>query len=287
MFTPGTISPLARLEQATAQVGTVRGLSPERYAATHAAYEAASDQRTKLTAWMLAELPSLVAHVTDRPVAILGVGVGDGSVDRPLAAHLAADERPVDYHGVEPHAPSLATFEARLRGLGRPRLRVTTSRSDFGEFREGGTFDVVHFVHSLYYVRDVGGAIDHAMTRLRPGGSLVALTSPREPLSVLASLLAPQVEHQQWFAESVADALAARDLRVTTVTIDGRLDLSAMRSDPDGLGEQVLDFLIQAHSADLAPWVRSLVDAHLEGLAVPGAPSTVPHPLTAMVVAVP
>ncbi len=287
MITPGTASLLELLARAVHRDGRVRGLSPERYATTHAAYEAVSDQRDKVLAWLLDEIPARVEPVTDRPVAVLGVGVGDGSVDGPLAARLAADERAVDYHGVEPHRPSLDRFASRLGGLGRPRLQVTASTSDFGTFTGRGPYDVVHFVHSLYYVADVGGAIDHAMGLLRPGGCLVALTSPREPLSVLASLLAPQTTHPQWFAESVGAELAARDLPTTTTTIDGRLDLSASRADPDGLGEQILDFLIQARSADLSPEVRTLVEAHLDDIAFADEPSVVPHPLTAMVVTAP
>lgn len=287
MIPPGTASSLELLQRAIDQVDGVRGLTPERYTTTHAAYEAASDQRGKLRAWLVDEIPPLVAHVTERPVSVLGIGVGDGSVDAALAARLASDERPVEYHGVEPHRPSLDRFHARLRGLGRPRLCVTASTSDFRTLVDDGSFDVVHFVHSLYYVTDVGDAIDQALRLLRPGGSLVALTSPREPLSVLASLLAPQTSHPQWFAETVAAELAARDLPTVTTTIDGRLELTAVRSDPDGLGEQVLDFLIQARSADLAPEVRARVDGHLDDIALPGEPWIVPHPLTAMVVTAP
>ncbi len=287
MLTPGTASLLERLAEAVDLDGGVRGLSPERYATTHAAFEAASDQRGKVTAWLIDEVPPLVQRVTDRPVAVLGVGVGDGSVDGPLAARLSADERAVDYHGVEPHAPSLDAFAARLDGLGRPRLRVTTSTSEFGSFTERGPYDIVHFVHSLYYVADVGEAIDHAMGLLRPGGSLIALTSPHEPLSVLASLLAPQTTHPQWFAETIGAAFAERHLSVTTTTIDGRLDLASLRADPGGLGEQVLDFLIQARSTDLSPEVRALVDAHLDDIALTDGALLVPHPLIAMVATAP
>jgi SAM-dependent methyltransferase len=287
MITPGTASLLERLADAVDRDGRARGLSPERYATTHAAYEAVSGQRGKVLAWLIDEGPARVAASTDRPVAILGVGVGDGSVDGPLAARLATDEREVDYHGVEPHRASLDRFAARLGGLGRPRLRITTSPSDFGTFPGRGPYDVVHFVHSLYYVPDVGAAIDHAMGLLRPGGSLIALISPREPLSALASLLAPQTAHPQWFAESVDAAFTARELSTTTTTIDGRLDLSALRDDPDGLGEQVLDFLIQARSIDLSVEVRALVDAHLDDIALADGAFVVPHPLTAMVVTAP
>jgi SAM-dependent methyltransferase len=287
MTTPGTASLLERLADAVGRDGRVRGLSPERYAITHAAYEDVSDQRGKVLAWLIDEVPALAARVTDRPLAVLGVGVGDGSVDGPLAARLATDERTVHYHGVEPHGASLEGFTARLRGLGRPRLHVTTSMSDFGGFTDRGPYDIVHFVHSLYYVPDVGAAIDRAMGLLRPGGSLIALTSPREPLSVLTSLLAPQTTHPQWFAETIGAAFTERDLSVSTTTIEGRLDLTSLHADPSGLGEQILDFLIQARSIDLSPEVRALVDAHLDEIALEEGSFTVPHPLVAMVVSPP
>jgi SAM-dependent methyltransferase len=287
MPSPSTASPLTLLEEAVARAGPVRGLSPERYATTHAAFEDASDQRGRIRRWLVDEVPALLAGAADRPVAVLGVGVGDGSVDAPLAARLAADDRAVDYHGVEPHGPSLERFGARLRGLGRPQLEVTTSRTDLAGYTGRGPFDLVHFVHSLYYVPDVGAAVEHAMGLLRTGGRLVALTSPLEPLSVLASLLAPQVRHPQWFAERIADELVDRGFDPVPADIEGRLDLTVVRDDPDGRGEDVLDFLIQARSADLDPEVRELVDTHLAEIALPGEPHVVPHPLHAMVVTAP
>jgi hypothetical protein len=97
-------SPLDLLREAVAVAPGLRGLSAERYARTHAAYEAASDQRARLQAWLVRELAPLLAG-TD-PVRVLGVGVGDGSVDAPLAAALAARGRRVHYTGVEPHPAS-------------------------------------------------------------------------------------------------------------------------------------------------------------------------------------
>lgn len=135
-------------------------LSGANYARTHAAYEAASDQRAGLQAWLPRELPSLLGA---GPLQVLGVGVGDGSIDAPLAAALAADGREVGYTGVEPHAASAAGFAARL----------------------------VHFVHSLYYMADLRATLDQALAMLRPGGLLVAATAPREPLCVLTDLLSP------------------------------------------------------------------------------------------------
>jgi SAM-dependent methyltransferase len=263
---------------------TVPPLTPTRYAAAHAVWEAASDQRGRLRDWLLTELPPLVAHVRDRPVAVLGVGVGDGSVDGPLAAALAAGGRRVDYSGVEPHPPSAGAFAARLAGLGLPGLTVTVQVTDFASDAGTGPVDLVHFVHSLYYVRDVGAALDRALDRLGPDGVLVALTAPLHPLCVLTDALAPRDGHRQWFAEDVRAALPGRGVTVREATIEGRLDLGAVRTDPDGAGEQLLDFLVQGRTRALPAAARAVVLAHLEEIALPGPGWVVPHPLHVAVV---
>ncbi|CAA9210594.1 MAG: hypothetical protein AVDCRST_MAG41-266 [uncultured Corynebacteriales bacterium] len=262
----------------------IPALTPLRYAETHAVWEAASDQRGRLRDWLVAELPPLVAHVRDRPVAVLGVGVGDGSVDGPLAAALAAGGRRVDYAGVEPHPPSAGAVAARLAGLGLPGLTITVQVTDFASDAGTGPVDLVHFVHSLYYVGDVGAALDRALDRLGPGGVLVALTAPLEPLCVLTDAVAPHEGHRQWFAEDVRAELPGRGLTVREAVIDGRLDLGAVRTDPAGTGEQLLDFLVQGRTGALPAAARALLLAHLRDIALPGPGWVVPHPLHVAVV---
>ncbi|MDZ4266996.1 MAG: hypothetical protein U1D00_15105, partial [Mycobacterium sp.] len=50
-------------------------LTPERYAHTHALYEAASDQRPRLQSWLATALPPV--FVDCDPMRVVGVGVGD------------------------------------------------------------------------------------------------------------------------------------------------------------------------------------------------------------------
>ena len=267
--------------------GGLPALTPTEYARAHAVWEAASDQRAVLRDWLVAELPPLVAHVTGRPLGVLGVGVGDGSVDAAVAAALAAGGRRVDYTGVEPHRPSAGAFARRLAGLGLPGLTVRTEVGPFGAGAGGGPVDLVHFVHSLYYVPDPDAAVDRALALLRPDGVLVTLIAPLEPLCVLTEALAPRTGHRQWFAGDVAAAVA-RTVRhgrpVRAVTLDARLDLAPVWADPDGTGELLLDFLVQGRTAGLPVAARALLWDHLESLLLPGPGQSVPHPLEVLVV---
>lgn len=279
--------PLVRLRHALLAAAPVRMLTSDEYASAHAIWEAASDQRARICQWLTATVPPLVADVGDRPPSVISVGVGDGAVDATLATALARDGRGLAYVGVEPHGPSLDRFAARLRAPDHPGLTVVPVKATFEEFVADSiaeAADVVCFVHSLYYVGDVGRALDAAIRVLRPGGSVVALIGPREPLNHLAALITDRSDRPQWFAEDVLTALRRRGLPARTHRIEARVDLSAYWRDPRGRGGQLLDFLIQARSADLDTAVADSIRDYLRTIAPPAAPDTLPHPVAAIVV---
>lgn len=257
-------------------------LTGERYALTHAAFEAASDQRPRLQEWLARALPPLLAEC--EPVRVVGVGVGDGSVDAPLALALAAGGRRVRYLGVEPHAASAMGFAGRLAALHTDSLTPSVVIGDFADHDAGHPADLVHFLHSLYYVDDLGAALDHALTMLRPGGLLVAATAPLEPLCVLTELLCPWGAHRPWFAGDVRVELELRGLEVRAETLVGRLDVTDVLDDPLGRGEALFDFLVGARTALMPPPVRARVLAYLRDLAVG---TSVPHPLDVIIARVP
>lgn len=275
---------LSQLRHVVAGSPALPELSGAAYALAHAAYEEASDQRATLQEWLPRELPPLLGP---GPLRVLGVGVGDGSVDAPLAAALAADGRTVQYTGVEPHPASAAGFAARLGALDADCLTTNAVAGAFADYEADEPVDLVHFVHSVYYLLDLGAMLDHALAMLRPGGLLISATAPREPLCVLTELLSPSTGQRFWCAEDVAAELTARRLEVRSETVVASLDLGSVFTDPRGVGELVLDFLIGACTAALPPQVREQLMAYLAEMALPGNPAVVPHPIDITIVRVP
>lgn len=245
----------------------LRHLAPDAYARGHAAFETRSDQRALIGGHLAARL----ARRDTGPVAVLSVGCGDGSLDAPLAAALVdvMPARPIRYVGVDPYVGSTTAFSAAMADLGRACLSAEVHAATFAEAPVSGLFDVVTFVHSMYYVPEVAPTLRAAHGLLRPGGELLVFSAPRGALNVLVDVLAPPVEgHRQWFSDDIAAGFAGAGLRTEeTVTLDARLDA-------DAASDEVLDFTVQAR---LTPQLRPLVRAYLDAVSVPCPTSGVPH----------
>ncbi|MCY7395887.1 MAG: class I SAM-dependent methyltransferase [Nocardioides sp.] len=270
--TPSQHGLLDALRSARSGAAALPALAPESYARDHAAFEARSDQRALIAAHLAARL----ALRGDGPLAVLSVGCGDGSLDVRLAGPLTdvRPVRPVRYVGVDPYVGSTTAFTAAMAGLGRESLSTEVHVATFDDAPVTGLFDVVTFVHSMYYVPDVAATLRAAHNLLRPGGELIVLNAPRGALNLLVDVLAPPIQgHRQWFSDDIAAGLVEAGLQPeATTTLDARVDL-------DGASEEVLDFAVQAR---LTPELRPLVRAYLAAVSVPGLLSDdlrVPHPV--------
>ncbi len=255
---------------AVAQGAALRGLDPRGYALGHASFETRSDQRQLIQDHLQDRLRPRAAG----PVSVLSVGCGDGAVDVVVAETLLDGPGEVRYVGVEPYTGSAGAFVEQMAALG-PDLdaRVHVTTLDTAPLTEE-TFDVVLFVHSMYYVPDVAATLRASYQRLRPGGELIVLSAPRGVLNRLAATVAPPVDgHPQWFSEEVMAGFTAAGVRLdTSESLDAVLDLT-------GADDEVLDFTTQAR---LTPEVRAAALAYLGAVALP-APTPgallLPHPV--------
>lgn len=143
--------------------------------------------------------------------------------------------------------------------------------------RPEGRFDVVLAVHSLYYVDDLGTSLRRACGLLAPGGELVVLHAPREPLNGLVGMLAPG--HPQAFSAEVEAALRALGRQLDVTRLDSRLDLTATGDQDTDTERRLFAFTVQAGlPSALVPLVRSaLIELS------PGPGLVLSHPVDAFV----
>jgi SAM-dependent methyltransferase len=272
---PHNLNLLDELSEAMASSRPLDGLAPYAYARDHAAFEALSNQRGLIADWLVHRLGPLLTA----PLSILAVGCGNGSLDAVVAERLLAgdsDGCALRYVGVEPFAASAGHFRQRMGRIDTTRLSFDTVVAPFAKTDLDEIFDVVTFVHSIYYLPDVAEAARAAGALLRPGGEAIVLSAPRGALNLLAGLLAPAIEgHRQWFSDDVLDALTGSDLALDVpAAIEAEVDLTDAT-------DQVLDFAVQAK---LTPNLRHLVRRYLADVSLVAGRSVVAHPVDVHVV---
>jgi len=270
---------LARLDEALARVDELFLLDESRFLETHAIYEGRSDQRRRIIEWFGAQLaPDLPP---DRPFRVLSVGCGSGLLDVPIATRLASRTADQEYVGVNPNRVECQAFESHFQQAAIPGARVEVVPATFEAFEGDRVFDLIHFVHSLYYMPDPAAALEKARKLLAPGGRLVVFHAPCEALNDLAarfwdkSYVRPTL-----FAEDLAALLDRWGWAHERERVESAVDVTPFVDGDPEIGLALRDFIVQVDSQRLPPPVQELVDRYLCLVAVPDRDRAfIPHPV--------
>jgi len=245
--------------------GYATRLSDERYTECVEIYEAASNQRGLLQQALINQLREAYAGQSMR---MLSVGSGSGEFDAPVLEQLQPHLATIAYTGVDPNSSQCDLARQRLAPLARAGVAIEVYDRGFDADCVDGGFDVVHFVHSLYYFTDPDAAVDAALAFLAPGGRLVFGHAPNEELNTLAARFwALDQGQSSWFSGDIQTALAARGLACGIERIDAKLDASGCPG-RDGVaatatGHAVADFIAQVDIAGLPAATRAEAYTHL------------------------
>lgn len=287
---------LKLLDAALEELTELPRMDDARFLETHRLYEGRSDQRERI-------IDALCLRVAEQALGdgpgqkpsrrlparrvptrrVLGVGCGDGEVDLPLARTMASATDELVYVGVDPSQSECAGFE-RLFGLAElPRVRLELAVQGFEGFETALAFDLVHFVHSLYYMDDPARALVKARELLTPDGLLVVLQAPREELNELAACFYDkQYERPTLFSEDIAGLLEGWDWPFERVRLDARIDVTPLIHGDAEVGSALRDFIVQVDGRRLPPDVRELVERYLRSVAFTlGDRAFIAHPVDA------
>ncbi len=257
---------LARLDRALVDVDELVPLGGQRFRDTHDIYEGRSDQQPRIIRWFAERLTPVASG---HPFRVLSVGCGSGLLDFPVASRLAEQVDDVHYVGIDPNAAQCAAFARRFDEAGLAGVRVDVLAGCFEDVDVTHGFDIVHFVHCLYYMPDPMSALSRARGLLAPGGRLVVFQAPCEALNDLATrFYDKQYARPTLFAEDLASTLDARGWRYERGRIDARVDVTPFVDGDPVLGLALRDFIIQVDGVRLPAQVSALVDDYLHSVAV-------------------
>lgn len=275
---------LAQLENALANLDEVPPLESERYSLTHAVFESRSDQRQRIIDWLLAEEPP--RKPAGRPIRVLGVGCGAGEVDVAVARELGSDAETLVYVGVDPNRAQSASFERTFEAADIPGVRVEVAVEAFEDFEFPESFDLIHFVHSLYYMPDPAEALVRARSSLAPEGRLLFVHAPLEELNDLAvRFYDKSYARPTLFANDFSKLLESWNWSFERTRLDARVDVTPFIDNERETGAALRDFIVQVNVDRLPSSVADVIERYLRLIAFQDeGRSFIAHPVDAFVV---
>ena len=256
-------------------------LSDERYHTTHERFESASNQREQILQWFerfIAENNS----PDNRHFELLSVGCGGGVMDRKIAEVFAASNGSVELTGVDPNPEHITAFESIFSNSPH---RVHTYTGSFDDFQTDRRFDVVYFLHCLYYFDQIEPALARAADCVRPGGSVVVLQAPNDDLNHLADKVwHKQFDQSAWFSDDIHQVLQSMDGETRCKRIEASVDVTACFEHECTAGTELLDFIVQADTRRFSSAFRRTILDSLRAICKPAKGGLrVAHPVDAMV----
>ena len=253
-------------------------LTGDRYAECVEIYEAASDQRALLQHGLGQRIAAAFAG---RAVRMLSVGSGSGVFDAGLLECLAPKLDTVCYTGIDPNPRQCELAVQRMARLSGHKVDVRIVNALFDSSRIRERYDIVCFVHCLYYFDEPETAIDAALEALVPGGQLIIAHAPNEALNALADRFWSQQNagRRSWFSDDIFDALVKRGMSPVLERIDARLDAGgcaggAPRSvgakAATDTGRAIADFIAQVEIAQLPAMVQAEIFEYLGAIVQSG-----------------
>lgn len=276
---------LGRLDQALVEAELVP-LDDARFLETHGIYEGRSDQQRLIIDWFGEQISPAVE--ADGAFRVLSVGCGSGILDVPIAERLLERAGDLHYVGVDPNRIECEAFQQHFRDAAFDRARLEVVPATFEEFETGRRFDLIHFVHSLYYMPDPWEALEKARKLLAPGGRLVVFHAPREALNDLTvRFWDKQHARPTLFAEDFAEILDAWSWDYERERVDARLEVTPLAHAGSTIGLALRDFIVQFDSGRLPEPVQELVGRYLQLISVEGGGEThIAHPVDVFVIGV-
>lgn len=272
----------ARIDAHLDDIGQLEELNDERYHSTHERFEAASNQRTLIIEW-LGDFADRSAFPDARPTRLLSVGCGGGVMDQRITDVFASHAASLSLVGVDPNPQHTDAFEKLFASEG---FEVEAFTGPFQDYRTETAFDVIHFVHCLYYFEHIAPELRKAFDMLAPGGSLVILQAPNDDLNHLADRVwKKQFDQPAWYSDDVFAALQALGLQTRTTRLDAHVDVTECFDPDNPLGAEILDFIVQADTGKFSPAFQSELRESLRSICRErGGRLLAEHPVDAIVV---
>ncbi len=252
--------------------GVARGMTPAQYIDAHEAFRRCSNQQRQICDWF--ERTGLLEAGRDSVVpSVLSVGSGSGDLDCELIGRLECRGGAFVYDAVDPNGVALGRFRDRCGELGSALAnRVWLYEGCFESFEPRHTYDLIHVLHSIYGMEDVGGMMEKAYRMLSVGGMMGVICSTDDGINCFKREVFEVIDLPGRSGRVCEDVLVGtlsglEGVSLSFEIIPSEIDVSEC-FDGTTEGELVMSFILQSEFGRLTPGEQVAALQVLDGHAV-------------------
>ncbi|XP_063789793.1 histamine N-methyltransferase [Pseudophryne corroboree] len=208
------------------------------------------------------KLPDIISSIGNgKPViSVLSVGGGSGEIDLQILSKIHARYPRVSINNdiIEPSPEQILSYKERVaKTPGLDHINFCWHKKTSAEFelqvnekQQDTTYDFIHMIQMLYYVKDIHATLKFFKTCLASDGKLlIILVSGNSGWSTLwkkyGSRLPLNDQCLYVTAGHVADILSAMGVKYQRYDLESDMDITECFLEGDQNGELLLDFLTE------------------------------------------
>lgn len=205
---------------------------------------------------VLAFLGQHLSPYANQALSVLGIGVGDGEFDIQLIEFLNKELGVGDlyYSALEPNEAQLQGFRRRAETAGLSQAQIEYIQSTAEEFNPEHSFDLIHFIHSLYHMpsQEERLILDAHRWLGDKGHVLIALSSEQGGIYQLMNRFWNRIDYSFFTGGLFGQESLLAVLERNKLSYDYELypevaiDVTACFDRESELGRNLLNFLLQA-----------------------------------------
>lgn len=179
---------------------------------------------------------------------ILSIGCGSGLFENPFLTELLSQNKAIYFVGVDPNQEECAKVQAwcdQLQATHSDRFSFELHPTGFEDFQTNQAFDIVLFIHTIYYFSDIESAVRKSYDLLKQSGMTIITVSKRWLLNdPFYYVLQKTYGKPAWFTQELQQALTDFNIPFCQEQVDFLVNITQCFQPGSTLGRKLLNFML-------------------------------------------
>jgi histamine N-methyltransferase len=245
-------------------------LTDQQFADSFGLFRQKTDQRVHMLAW-IGDLFENLARRNKDMLSALSVGAGNGNFDLLLIELLSKKVQSLNYVAVEPNRILCDQFKREFRAIDSHNTSLCIVQSSFENYLVAKKYDLIHFTHCLYHIKDRHRALEIARSNLNDDGCILIFNSTAvglQDVRIKFSSLVRGVQGDICTEEQIHSVLQSSNADYLYYELPSRVDVTECFDSHSEAGIMLLNFMLECDTQHLKKGLRATILNYLRSVSV-------------------